>query len=98
MAFNAANLVYTNFWQYGPDNQGRMWDYDAGSDNIAAVEDNWAGGYFAGAAKILRRGEPIRVTASDGKAFYVIDVVYPTPGSEQVGLKKLAAGVTSFPS
>lgn len=98
MAFNAANLVYSNWWVHGPDGRDRMWDYNAGSDTIATVESGFAGGYFASAAKTFRKEDPILVTASDGNALYVVDSVNPASGSESVGLKKLAAGVTSFPT
>lgn len=90
MAFNASNLVYSPWWSF----QGRMWEYNAGSDDLATVE---AGGYFVAAAKIFREYDVLRVTASDGKALYAVGA-NPTPGIESVSLKKLAAGVTSFPT
>lgn len=93
MAFNAANLAYNRTII-----ESRMWDYDAGSDNLSVVEDGFAGGYFASAAKVFRNAEMVRVTANDGNALYLTGGINPSSGFEQVSLTKLAAGVTSFPS
>jgi 3-hydroxyisobutyrate dehydrogenase-like beta-hydroxyacid dehydrogenase len=95
MAFNATNLVYSNWWTMDDRNLNRMWDYDAGADNIATVD---GANYFNSAAKIVRQTDCIRVTASDGKAIYAVLAGSLSSGSETVNIRKLAAGVTSFPT
>ena len=95
MAFNSTNLVYSTYWIPSFHGTSRMWDYNAGSDNISTVD---GANYFADAAKILRAHDLIRVTANDGKAFYSVEDTNPNPASPSASIKKLAAGVTSFPS
>jgi hypothetical protein len=93
MAFNSTNLVFSMWWTVNGIN--RMWEYDAGADNIATVEGT---DYFANGAKIIRPNDFLRVTANDGNAFYVVSDTTANPASLHASIQKLAAGVTSFPS
>ena len=90
MAFNLSNLVVSDAvaWDY---EYGRIWDYST-SDNMATVD---SGTYWDAldAVKALRKGEWVRVTASDGMAIYmVVSSIYSTPAAALV--KK--ATVSSF--
>jgi hypothetical protein len=89
MAFNLTNLVgvaHLNNLQDEP----LVVDYST-ADNIATIEGS---GYFNGGIDKLRRGDMLRVTAGDGKGFYIIENAN-YPSSVSVGLWKLAS-VSSF--
>lgn len=90
MAFNASNLVYSDLVAFEV-RCGRIMDYSTG-DNMATVD---SGTYFdtADACKILRQADWVRVTASDGKAIYM--VVSSTPTTPAVVLDKQAT-VSAF--
>lgn len=82
MAFNLSNLVVSDAvaWDF---EYGRIWDYST-SDSIATVE---GGTYWdtLDATRALRKGEWVRVTASDGKGIYmVVRSIYSTPEAELV--------------
>lgn len=81
MAFNASNLVYNDLIAFEV-RIGRIWDYSTG-DNMAAID---GGTYFDAldASKILRQGDLIRVSASDGKGLYVVVNSIPTTPSVSV--------------
>jgi hypothetical protein len=88
MSFNLANLTPVQFVA-GNQLLPIVWDYST-SDNIADVEVST---YFDAAAKNLRIGDIIRVTANDGKAIYYVDGT--TVVTPDVGITKMAT-VSAF--
>jgi hypothetical protein len=90
MAFNVGNLTYSTLVAFDVD-FGRVMGYTTG-DNMATVD---SGTYFntADACKSLRKADWLKVTASDGKAIYM--VISSTPTTPEVVLDKQAA-VSSF--
>jgi hypothetical protein len=92
MAFNLSNLVpFDAVASDGSYKYGLIFDYST-SDNMATVD---GGSYWDdfGAAKCLRRGDWLRVTASDGKAIYMVSSSSFSTPSVVVGKE---ATVSSF--
>lgn len=90
MAFSLGNLAW-NDYVASESRIGTIWDYSTG-DNMATVD---GGTYFntSDATKATRKGDWIRVTASDGKAIYVVSGATPT--TPEVVLDKQAT-VSAF--
>jgi hypothetical protein len=87
MAFNDANLVLTGTGVI-PETGVKSLAYSTG-DNLATV---FGGTYFDSAARSLRIGDMINVTASDGKVLCEISDVTVSPS---VSVRQLAL-VTTF--
>ena len=70
MAFNLSGLS-PSMHVSGDQSLPIIWDYST-ADNISSVD---GASYFdtADAAKSLRKGDWVRVTAGDGKAIYFVD-------------------------
>lgn len=84
MAFDIGSLT-VNWYEEGD----AVWNYTT-ADALSATD---GGGYFDAGAKALRRGDVIRVTASDGKKVYLVTDSQPASGSVSVSPR---AVVSSF--
>lgn len=98
MAFDKTNLVLAWFTSSGVRGVGAatVFDYST-TDGLSAIETGGGvAAYFYPDPLSLRAGDIIRVTASDGKAVYVVAVLNGGSGA-RIEIIKIAA-VDTFPT